>query len=44
MFENGELKEGEKLPNQNELSAQLGVSIASLREDCGCSAFVRRKR
>ncbi len=32
MFESGELKEGEKLPNQNDLAAQLGVSRASLRE------------
>jgi GntR family transcriptional regulator, transcriptional repressor for pyruvate dehydrogenase complex len=32
MFDSGELKEGDKLPNQNELSAQLGVSRASLRE------------
>ena len=32
MIENGELKEGDKLPNQNEFSAQLGVSRASLRE------------
>jgi GntR family transcriptional repressor for pyruvate dehydrogenase complex len=32
MFDSGELKEGEKLPNQNELAAQLGVSRASLRE------------
>jgi len=28
----GELKEGDKLPNQNEFAAQLGVSRASLRE------------
>ena len=28
----GELKEGEKLPNQNELAARLGVSRTSLRE------------
>jgi GntR family transcriptional repressor for pyruvate dehydrogenase complex len=32
MFESGELKEGDKLPNQNALAAQLGVSRASLRE------------
>jgi GntR family transcriptional repressor for pyruvate dehydrogenase complex len=32
MFERGELKKGDKLPNQNELAAQLGVSRASLRE------------
>ncbi|MCU0558640.1 MAG: FadR family transcriptional regulator [Desulfobacterales bacterium] len=32
MFDRGELKEGDKLPNQNELAAQLGVSRASLRE------------
>lgn len=32
MFDSGELKEGDKLPNQNELAAQLGVSRASLRE------------
>ncbi len=28
----GELKDGDKLPNQNELAAQLGVSRAPLRE------------
>jgi GntR family transcriptional repressor for pyruvate dehydrogenase complex len=32
MFDSGELKEGDKLPNQNVLAAQLGVSRASLRE------------
>lgn len=32
MVESGELKEGDKLPNQNELAAQLGVSRPSLRE------------
>jgi GntR family transcriptional repressor for pyruvate dehydrogenase complex len=32
MFDSGELKEGDKLPNQNDLAAQLGVSRASLRE------------
>lgn len=32
MFDSGELKEGDKLPNQNALAAQLGVSRASLRE------------
>jgi GntR family transcriptional repressor for pyruvate dehydrogenase complex len=32
MFERGELKKGDKLPNQNDLAAQLGVSRASLRE------------
>ncbi len=32
MFEAGELQEGDKLPNQNVLAAQLGVSRASLRE------------
>lgn len=32
MIENGELKEGDKLPNQLEFAAQLGVSRASLRE------------
>jgi GntR family transcriptional repressor for pyruvate dehydrogenase complex len=32
MFDTGELKEGDKLPNQNALAAQLGVSRASLRE------------
>jgi len=32
MFDSGELKEGDKLPNQNELASQLGVSRASLRE------------
>jgi GntR family transcriptional repressor for pyruvate dehydrogenase complex len=32
MMESGELKEGDKLPNQNEFAAQLGVSRASLRE------------
>ncbi len=32
MIEDGELKEGDKLPNQLEFAAQLGVSRASLRE------------
>jgi len=32
MIDNGELKEGDKLPNQNEFAAQLGVSRPSLRE------------
>jgi GntR family transcriptional repressor for pyruvate dehydrogenase complex len=32
MIESGELQEGDKLPNQNEFAAQLGVSRASLRE------------
>jgi len=32
MFQAGELKAGDKLPNQNALAAQLGVSRASLRE------------
>jgi GntR family transcriptional repressor for pyruvate dehydrogenase complex len=32
MIEYGELKEGQKLPNQNEFAAQLGVSRSSLRE------------
>jgi GntR family transcriptional repressor for pyruvate dehydrogenase complex len=32
MIESGELKEGDKLPNQPELAARLGVSRASLRE------------
>jgi len=32
MIEMGELQEGDKLPNQNEFAAQLGVSRASLRE------------
>jgi GntR family transcriptional regulator, transcriptional repressor for pyruvate dehydrogenase complex len=32
MIAAGELKEGDKLPNQNEFSAQLGVSRPSLRE------------
>ena len=32
MIETGELKEGDKLPNQLEFAAQLGVSRASLRE------------
>ena len=32
MFDRGELKEGDKLPNQNALAAQFGVSRASLRE------------
>jgi GntR family transcriptional repressor for pyruvate dehydrogenase complex len=32
MLTNGELKEGEKLPNQNELATMLGVSRTSLRE------------
>lgn len=32
MIESGELKEGDKLPNQNELAAQMGVSRPSLRE------------
>ncbi len=32
MIESGELKEGDKLPNQLEFAAQLGVSRASLRE------------
>jgi GntR family transcriptional repressor for pyruvate dehydrogenase complex len=31
-IESGELKEGDKLPNQNEFAAQLGVSRPSLRE------------
>lgn len=32
MIETGELKEGDKLPNQNEFAARLGVSRTSLRE------------
>ena len=32
MITDGELAEGDKLPNQNEFSAQLGVSRPSLRE------------
>lgn len=32
MIETGELKEGDKLPTQNEFAAQLGISRASLRE------------
>ena len=32
MIISGELKEGDKLPNQNEFAAQLGVSRPSLRE------------
>jgi GntR family transcriptional repressor for pyruvate dehydrogenase complex len=32
MLVSGELKEGDKLPNQNEFSVQLGVSRSSLRE------------
>jgi len=32
MIQSGELKEGEKLPNQNSFAAQLGVSRTSLRE------------
>ncbi len=32
MITDGELSEGDKLPNQNEFSAQLGVSRPSLRE------------
>lgn len=32
MINSGELKEGDKLPNQNEFAAQLGVSRPSLRE------------
>jgi GntR family transcriptional regulator, transcriptional repressor for pyruvate dehydrogenase complex len=32
MINNGELREGDKLPNQNEFAAQLGVSRTSLRE------------
>jgi GntR family transcriptional repressor for pyruvate dehydrogenase complex len=32
MIKSGELKEGDKLPNQNIFSAQLGVSRTSLRE------------
>ena len=32
MIRSGELKEGDKLPNQNEFAAQLGVSRPSLRE------------
>jgi GntR family transcriptional repressor for pyruvate dehydrogenase complex len=32
MLANGELAEGDKLPNQNEFAAQLGVSRPSLRE------------
>lgn len=31
-IENGELKEGDKLPNQHEFAAQLGVSRTVLRE------------
>ena len=31
-IENGQLKEGDKLPNQHELAAQLGVSRTVLRE------------
>jgi GntR family transcriptional regulator, transcriptional repressor for pyruvate dehydrogenase complex len=32
MIRSGELKEGDKLPNQNEFATQLGVSRTSLRE------------
>lgn len=32
MIDSGELKEGDKLPNQNEFAAQLGISRSSLRE------------
>jgi GntR family transcriptional repressor for pyruvate dehydrogenase complex len=32
MIQSGELKEGDKLPNQNEFATQLGVSRTSLRE------------
>jgi GntR family transcriptional repressor for pyruvate dehydrogenase complex len=32
MIQSGELKEGDKLPNQNAFAAQLGVSRTSLRE------------
>lgn len=32
MLLSGELREGDKLPNQNEFAAQLGVSRSSLRE------------
>jgi GntR family transcriptional repressor for pyruvate dehydrogenase complex len=32
MIQSGELKEGDRLPNQNVLAAQLGVSRTSLRE------------
>jgi GntR family transcriptional repressor for pyruvate dehydrogenase complex len=32
MIQSGELKEGDRLPNQNEFAAQLGVSRTSLRE------------
>lgn len=32
MIQEGKLKEGDKLPNQNEFAAQLGVSRPSLRE------------
>lgn len=32
MIQSGELKEGQKLPNQNTFAAQLGVSRTSLRE------------
>jgi GntR family transcriptional regulator, transcriptional repressor for pyruvate dehydrogenase complex len=32
MINSGELKEGDKLPNQNDFAAQLGVSRPSLRE------------
>lgn len=32
MMDSGELKEGDKLPNQNELARRLGVSRPSLRE------------
>jgi GntR family transcriptional repressor for pyruvate dehydrogenase complex len=32
MILSGEVKEGDKLPNQNDFAAQLGVSRPSLRE------------
>jgi GntR family transcriptional repressor for pyruvate dehydrogenase complex len=32
LIDSGELKDGDKLPNQHELAARLGVSRASLRE------------
>ena len=32
MIQNGELKKGDKVPNQNVFAAQLGVSRTSLRE------------
>lgn len=40
MIIEGELKEGDKLPNQNELAAALGVSRPSLREALNTLTFM----